>query len=300
MRNFVTFCEQWDLVPFPLIENNLVLFATELSKSVSVSAINVQLAGIKFMDHRQGHNTKFSEFQRLYMLIRGIKRTQGRSFKKEKRVPITPGLLRSMKDTLFNSSRNFHDKLMIWSAMLCAFFGFLRISEYTATGAKRYEQQTTLCTTDVTFHPQCCTLVLKASKTDPFREGVTLRFEENNTDLCPVTALRQYLVHQARSAGPLFVFSNGSFLTRQSFAKVIQALLPRYVNGVSTHSFRIGAATTAAAAGFPRWLIKSLGRWSSDCFRQYIRIPRSTIQNVCRALTQDVGNNVSAFDPDLV
>ena len=36
-----------------------------------------------------------------------------------------------------------------------------------------------------------------------------------------------------------------------------------YVN----HSFRIGAATTAAAAGLPAWLTKVMGWWSSDAYQ---------------------------------
>ena len=40
----------------------------------------------------------------------------------------------------------------------------------------------------------------------------------------------------------------------------------------SSHSFRIGAATTAASAGIPDRTIRTLGRWSSDCYRRYIRL----------------------------
>ena len=39
----------------------------------------------------------------------------------------------------------------------------------------------------------------------------------------------------------------------------------------STHSFRIGAATSAAANGFSDEEIQSLGRWRSSAFQRYIR-----------------------------
>ncbi|XP_071144984.1 uncharacterized protein [Mytilus edulis] len=38
------------------------------------------------------------------------------------------------------------------------------------------------------------------------------------------------------------------------------------------HSFRIGAATSAAAKGIPHSVIQGMGRWKSSAFMKYIRM----------------------------
>jgi len=43
------------------------------------------------------------------------------------------------------------------------------------------------------------------------------------------------------------------------------------------HSFRIGAATTAAAKGLEDARIKTLGRWESTAYLRYVCIPREQL-----------------------
>ena len=53
------------------------------------------------------------------------------------------------------------------------------------------------------------------------------------------------------------------------------------------HSFRIGAATTAAHQGIHDSLIKTLGRWESAAYTRYIRMAPSTPCKVAKSITAD-------------
>ena len=93
--------------------------------------------------------------------------------------------------------------------------------------------------------------------------------------------MRDYLLQcKPAAAGLLFIFTNGKWLSRVSLAKELRSALQGCglpADHYFKRSFCIGAATIAAAAGVPSWLIKVLGRWSSDCYERYIRTPQETL-----------------------
>ena len=296
MRSYHTFCTHYDLQHNPPTEQNLILYATHVSSYSSHKNVKLHLAAIKHFTTIQGSHVQFRDFTRLYTLMKGIKRAQGKKFSTPKRQPITPTTLLTIRNNLFASSRVYEDKLMLWAAITTAFFGFLRVSEYTSSHKTKYDPSATLQYDDLSLDNHTATLHIKASKTDPFRQGIHLRLAANDSLLCPIKAIQQYLLFHPSKNGPLFTFNNNKFLTRRDVNLVLHDTTNGQINTTS-HSLRIGAATTAAAMGCPKWLIMSLGRWSSDCFRRYIRISDHTIINTSHILSNTSHPITNTFNP---
>ena len=283
----------------PLCETNLILYATFVSNYSSHKNVSLHLAAIKFFAQIWGYPSQFRAPSPLSRLLKGIKRSHGAKHRKAKRTPITPSLLVKLGSKLFSSPLKYNDKVMLWAAMLVAFFGFLRVSEYTSEYVRSYDSQFTLCWEDVSVTNPVAYITLKSSKTDPFREGVTVRVASNGTQLCPVAALNRYIELHTSKSGPFFQFSDGRYLTRKGLMRVLNLIKPVGIKNMSSHSFRIGAATTAAAAGYPKWAIQTLGRWASDCYMLYIRMPESTINSLSKSLANLSLAATTPYDPTI-
>ena len=109
---------------------------------------------------------------------------------------------------------------------------------------------------------------------DLFAVGTRACIGATNQSVCPVTALSGYLAIRLKRSGPLFIFHDGSTLSRERLVSSLRQVLSDV--GASTaqcsgYSFCIGAATTATELGVPDSLIKKMVIWKSSLFIHYIR-----------------------------
>lgn len=270
-------------------------YVAHLAELVSYKTIKVYLAGVQFFCQVSGFNTRLSDMRRLHYVIRGIQRVQGQRFSRPRRAPITTRHLFQIMRFLGRSNLPYRDQVVFTAASLLAFFGLLRVSEYTCSSVNVFNSSINLAIQDISFNGQVAQVSIKGSKTDPFRRGVIVRIPSLNSVLCPVSALRRYIHLRGHISGPLFIFANNHFLTRQD----VQWLLTNAINcaNINTHSFRIGGATAAAAAGCADSVVQILGRWSSDAYREYLRLSNHSILDIGSRML-GAGSDTFVWQPD--
>lgn len=249
------------------------------------STIKLYLAGIRYHYLRMNMSNPCSNSERIEFILRGIKKDQGAP--NALRFPITSHILQDMCKLLYNGVFSPYTDVLLICVCTLAFFGFLRCGEFTVSTASNLQNVLQFCDVQMSQDESFYSLVLRSSKNDPFRKGVTLKLFRNSiTHVCPVRAMTRYLNERRSNIrtihSPLLVDCDGSVLSRDKFINYLKQILrilgldDTKFNG---HSFRIGAATSAAASGVEDHLIQTLGRWSSSCYTRYIRTSNSSLQD---------------------
>ena len=251
------------------------------------------LAGIRYFYIRKGFNDPTANKLRLFYVLRGIQKSQVNI--KKTRLPITFHILKEMCDLLKKGVFGIRTDLMLQCVFQMAFFGFMRCAEFTAKSTNDMFIRISDISVQDNFK---YTVFLRTSKCDPFSKGVYIDIFNNNS-LCPVIVMNKYLSIRRCYSGanihsPLFVEfglgsrGTGNILCRDRFIYYLRHLLTLLGcndNDYCGHSFRIGAATSAGAAGVPDHIIKMLGRWTSDCYVRYIHTDSKCIRqaqvNMC-------------------
>ena len=239
-----------------------------------------------------GQHSNFTQqlTPRLQQVLKGIQKTQLATQPPRVRLPITLSIMQSMKRLLLQKPPSY-DNVLIWAACCLAFFGFLRVSEFTVPAQSQYDPSTHLSISDVSIdnkdHPQLLRIRIKQSKTDPFRQGVDIYLGRTGEGICPIKGILPYLAQRGSHPGPLFLFQDGRMLTRHLFSMAVDELLTELHMDkrlYNTHSFRIGAATSAIQANIPDIHVQMLGRWKSEAYKRYVRTSPQDLARLSKQL----------------
>ena len=280
-RKFLDFCNLIGAAPCPASEVLLMRYVASISNSVRGSTVQSHLSAIRFLHIANGFPNPMESYERLKLMVRALKKRSGNI---RQRAPVTvvmlEGIFRCLNFQLFNDS-------LLWAMIACAFFGFLRVSEFTTEGDFDPNFNLELKDFSIERDLSFASLRIKSSKTDPFRKGCTITLGAiSDPKLCPVAAMIAYLRRRGLASGPLFRSSNGRPASRSWFCRRLKESIA--IIGVTgdftSHSLRIGAATAAAAAGLSAETIQAMGRWSSDAFKIYIRRSDDSKKRVSQVL----------------
>lgn len=290
-RIYMAFCTRLALTPIPASETSLILFVTELAQTRAHSTIRTYLAGVRHLHVTQGFGNPLRGTLKLDLVLKGIHRMK--PSQKQARLPVTPNILTRIKEVLDRSPG--FESTMLWAACCTGFFGFLRCGEFMLPDGTPFDSSTHLAVADVAVDnhqvPTMVAVRIKQSKTDQFKEGTTIYLGRTGNDICPVEAVLRYLAIRPTGQGPLFVTQDSRPVTKRNFVIKIRDVLAKAgidAAGYKGHSFRIGAATTAAACGLNEGLIKALGRWSSCAYQVYIKIPPQELASIAPVLSRRV------------
>ena len=198
------------------------------------------------------------------------------------RLPITVGILAKINHHLSVSNRT--DRQVLGAISTTAFFGFFRLGELLPDRATSFNMTTHLSWGDLAvdnqWNPSMVQIQLKRSKCDQFGAGSDIVVGHTGESLCPVTAIMEYTTSRGDRPGPFFILPSGDPVMKPWFIAQIRTILATIglpQQQYAGHSFRIGAATTAAVAGIEDSTIQTLGRWHSAAFLQYIRMPKARL-----------------------
>ena len=302
MKRFHSFCIHYNVIqPFPLSEQLLCSFAAYLAdQGLAPQTGKSYLSALRSMQISLGlpDPRDQSSLPILRRVQAGISRMRVLKGSPPRiRLPITIQIMQAIQQSLVTSQNP--DRVVLWAVAASAFFGFFRLGELLPDSPSRFNPATGLTWGDVAVdshtHPTMIQFHLKVSKCDQFGAGSNIIVGRTESLLCPVTAILKFIEIRGDQPGPFFIDSSRKALSKQKFVGQIREILNSLglqQDQYAGHSFRIGAATTAAAAGVEDSTIQTLGRWHSAAFLQYIRTPKEHLAALSAVL--DRANNPAA------
>ena len=293
-QRYIRFCTAVGLAPLPATEHQLCRYASFLaSENLVHSTIKGYLSAIRHLQIATGWpDPGISSMPKLEGVLRGIKATQARTpTSTHTRLPIMPPIIKRVGE-VWEALGPSQDHIMLWGAVTLAFFGFLRSGELTVPSDSAFDPAAHLTFDDVKVdnitNPTLLKIRLKASKTDPFRNGIDIVVGKTNKKQtmsahsctgipgCTREWPRVSVQIPGRKTPHKASFCGGSPPgPGQSWIRP-KGLHGPLIPNRGSHNSGLNDST-----------IQMLGRWSSSAYLVYVRTPREQLATYSSVLGQD-------------
>lgn len=248
----------------PIHETQLVRYIAKLYlDGLAYSSILSRISAINFIHRAHGWTPPSVSFL-VSKALAGVRNLRGSSI--STRAPVTPDILARLIHALDGFHLSPRERALYRAMFLLAFYAFLRVGEMCAlkhtlpfANARLCQRFVALTFTSYKFSTPRAPSIFIPTRPPP---------------LCPVRALHEFFSLRGSAPGPLFSDDNGLPLSSRLFGAILRdACMQADLSDcrITPHSFRIGAATAAAAIGIPKETIQRMGRWTSRAFIRYIK-----------------------------
>ena len=218
---------------------------------------------------------------RLPAMLKGLYKIMGQPARAVRR-GIAPRALKTAMDIVLNPANPAHANIR--AALSVALQGLLRSAEFACDPSVKWVAERHLARADLV---ECSTerLVLMmlpcknmrhlSGKSCPLVIGAGGGFVDAVAEVRNMLAVDPTPVGR-ETVTPLFRDPSKGTPLRTNVLRELTRTLMSVVgepqpHQFGTHSYRIGGATALFAAGADETVIRTLGRWSSDCYRLYVR-----------------------------
>ena len=288
-EDFTGFCEGHGFEPAPATEQAVALYLSDRAEDLVPSTLSQRMAAIQHAHDERGLESP-TRSKSVRNVMRGIRRESDRT--PEQAPPLLTEHIKSMVDALPGGGsrpsgteagaawlRGKRDRALI----LTGFAGAFRRSELAALRVGHIDSR-----------PDGLLITVHESKTDQEGEGqlVAIRRIENS-DYCPVSALRRWIDVASVEEGAIFRgvprsgYISGNTITGRTVGNAVKraaeaAGLPQ-AEDYTGHSLRAGHITQASMEGAPDAAIQAQSRHESDrAFREYVR-PQKLLEKTSSA-----------------
>ena len=285
-------------------EDELLRFITfhHAAYGRKASTLRQKLFAIRYAHGLAGYGDPTEGKRRVWTALEGFRRWDGGV---KRKYPVTPRMLWWLQDHLFSEEGG--DAVVIWAAVMTAYFFMLRASEYLLRPGAAWSYERVVRGIDVCgfrdgeareWLGDCdeVALTVTSSKTDQHFNGCVRNHFRSGERLCVVEALAMLQCELPQRFGkgeeaeqPLFRYRDGRHLSREqvqaylSMAAMAEGIDP---GRMGSHSLRIGGATALYHSVRDLEAVKRFGRWTTDCYHIYLHEDHERQRGFAKGMSQ--------------